>query len=816
MIKANAPGQPGLSPRWTVSRKEGVGTAFSPVSRVWFTLAQGIITEIYYPRVDQACTRDMEMIVTDGNDFFSEEKRNSNSKTAWLAPGVPAFEITNTCKQGRYEIKKRILAHPSRHAILQQTRFIVRQGSPEDYHLFILLAPHLCNCGDGNTAWVGDFKGIPMLFAEREGAALALASSVPWLKRSAGFVGVSDGWQDLQAHKEMQWEYIRAENGNVALTGEIDLSAGKGECLLALGFGRTAAEAAHRARGSLLRGFDAAWEQYRSEWEEWQKTLRPLDLVSAQGRSLYRVSTAVITTHESSDFFGGTIASLSIPWGAAHGDSDRGGYHLVWPRDSYEACGAMLAAGAADEARRAMDYFEITQEADGHWPQNMWLEGTQYWNGIQMDETAAPILLLDLARRENLLQSQSDRERLWPMIRKAAVFILQNGPATQQGRWEEDPGYSPATLASEVAALLVAGDLAIQHNETELGEYLRQTADAWNDSIEDWIYVTDTDLARKAQVEGYYVRITPRPFSEIRAPQEPLRDSSLQSLREASQMVSPDALALVRFGLRAPHDPRILDTIKLIDATLKVETPYGPAWHRYNQDTYGEHADGTPFDGTGIGRAWPLLTGERAHYELAAGHPEEARRLLAAMEAFADQDGLIPEQIWDTHDIPERELFLGRPSGSARPLVWAHAEYVKLLRSLQDGRVFDCPPQTVRRYLEEKVQSPFAIWRFQCQSKFLRHGRKLRIETAVPAQVHWTDDGWLNIHDLSARDTGLEIYVADLPCEKVPPGGQLIFTFYWPQAKRWEGRDFTIEVIAPEGPAPGPEKREEIYEYKES
>jgi glucoamylase len=812
MNNNNAPGQPGLSPRWTTSQKEGVGTSHNTSSRVWFTLSHGILDEIYYPRVDSACTRDMGMIVTDGKEFFSEEKRNATSKTRWMASGVPAFEIVNTCKEGRYEIHKQILSDPNRHVVLQQTQFIAKKGKIGDYHLYVLLAPHLHNFGEGNIAWLGDYKGIPMLMAERDGAGLALACSEPWLKRSAGFVGASDGWQDLHTHKKMEWEYERAEKGNVALTGEIPISSNNGKFLLALGFGRNAMEAAHRARASLIQGFDAAWKQYRREWETWQKTLRPLDSECASGGNLYRASTAIISTHEAEDFPGGTIASLSIPWGSAHGDNDIGGYHLVWPRDGYEACGAMIAAGAHGDARRALNYFEVTQEADGHWPQNMWLDGSKYWKGIQIDETAAPILLLDLARREHMLGNDGEMDRLWPMVRKAAIYIVKNGPATEQDRWEEDCGFSPFTLASVIAALLVAADLAPQYGEAELGEYLRQTADAWNDSIDDWIYATNTELARKTGVEGYYIRITPTPLNCVTSPDQEMvsvKNRPEENSRiPASQLVSPDALALVRFGLRPADDPRILNTIKVIDSMLKIETPGGPSWHRYNNDGYGEHEDGAAFDGVGIGRAWPLLTGERAHYELAAGNKKEAQRLMSAMEAFADQHGMIPEQIWDSADILKRELFFGRPSGSARPLVWAHAEYIKLLRSLKDGCVFDQPPQTVRRYLEKKVRSAFAVWRFSCQSRTIRQGRRLRIETVSPARVHWTDDNWTSASDVSTRDTGFGIHVADLPTEQMPLGAKIIFTFFWPDSNRWEGINFTAEIVADSSAEPAKPKTE--------
>jgi glucoamylase len=433
-----------------------VGTALSSTGRVWFTLSHGILDEIYYPRVDQACTRDLGLIVTDGQAFFSEEKRHAESRLAYLTDGVPAYRLVNTCVDGRYRIEKEILADPQRDVILQNTRFTPLQGTLEDYHLYALLAPHLGNWGSENTAWVGDYKGTPMLFAARASSALALACSTSWVKRCAGFVGVSDGWQDLTRHKQMTWTFERAVNGNVALTGEVNLHLSGGVFLLALGFGRTPAEAGHRTLASLLDGFDAARHEYVRQWQAWQRTLLPLEDESNK-QNLYRISTAVIRVHEAKRFPGGIIASLSIPWGFAKGDDDLGGYHLVWPRDLVEVAGGLLAAGACEDACRMLDYLQITQEADGHWSQNMWLDGTPYWGGVQMDETAFPILLVDLARREGAL-APDDVTRLWPMVRRAAGFLVRNGPVTQQDRWEEDPGYSPFTLAVEIAALLAAAD----------------------------------------------------------------------------------------------------------------------------------------------------------------------------------------------------------------------------------------------------------------------------------------------------------------------------------------------------------------------
>jgi len=796
----HAPGWPGIPARWTSSAKSGVGTALSSASCVWFTLSHGIFNEIYYPRVDQACTRDLGLIVTDGREFFSEEKRHTHHQVAYLAEGVPAYRLVNTCVQGRYRIEKEIVTDPSRDVVLQRTRFVPLQGTLLDYRLYVLLAPHLANHGSGNTAWWGEHKDVPMLFAERDGCALALGCSTPWLARSAGYVGTSDGWQDLFQHKQMTWTFTRVENGNVALTGEVDLQVTNGAFVLALGFGSTSTEAGHRVIASLLDGFDAAQGAYVKAWQGWQQTLLPVKAPRTRTpgkEDAYRVSTAVLRTHEAKRFPGGIIASLSLPWGFDKGDGDLGGYHLIWPRDLVETAGGLLAAGAADDARRVLHYLQVTQESDGHWPQNMWLDGTAFWGGVQMDETALPILLADLIRRAGALDA-SAVTRVWPMVRRAAGYIVRNGPVTQQDRWEEDPGYTPFTLAAEIAALLAAADLAELSGAAAVAPYFRETADAWNDSLERWTYVTGTDVARQVGVAGYYVRISPAENADAASPllgfvpikNRPPGSNSLPAV----QLISPDALAYVRFGLRAPDDPRILDTVRVIDALLKVETPVGPAWHRYTDDGYGEHEDGAPFDGTGIGRAWPLLTGERAHYELAAGDRDVAERLLRALEAFGNDSGLISEQVWDAADIPERELFFGRPSGSAMPLVWAHAEYVKLRRSLQDGRVFDMPPQPVQRYLKERTGSRFAIWRFNHRRRTIPAGRTLRVEVLAPATVHWSADGWKTIRDTNTQDTDLGMHVADLATDKMQAATRIDFTFYWPSAGRWEGVNFAVTV----------------------
>jgi glucoamylase len=795
--ECDAPGWPGIESRWTSSAKSGVGTALTAMSRTWFTLSHGIINEIYYQRPDLACTRDLGLIVTDDHGFFSEEKRHAEHQVKSLASGVPAYELVNT-HAGRYRITKCIVSDPYRDVVLQRLTFEALSQPGGRYRVYALLAPHLVNAGAGNTAWLGEYKGVPMLFAEGRGAALALACTVPWRNASVGFVGASDGWQMLARNGKLDPIWTRAQNGNVALIGEIDFTETE-EVTLALGFGQHPEEAAHRVRSSLNFGFARACDDYVARWRGVLAEVVPLTPVPPpEAHDCYRTSVAVMLSHEPLDFAGGIIASLSIPWGFSKGDNDLGGYHLVWPRDLVETAGGLAAAGMRLPARVVLSYLAAVQEADGRWPQNMWLDGTAYWGGVQLDECAFPILLLDLLLRERLLET-TDADRFTEMVVAAAGFVVRNGPATQQDRWEEDGGYSPFTLGVTVAALLAAASfLEPRGFPAHTIRYLRETADWINDSIENWTYARATGLAKTVGVDGYYVRIGPTDLVDDVMPANGVtvikNRADGRSQWPTVDIVSPDALALVRFGLRSANDPRILNTVRVIDHLLKVDLPQGPIWRRYNEDGYGEHEDGGPFDGSGVGRAWPLLTGERAHYEIAAGRLDEAQRLLRTLEACASTVGLIPEQIWDRNDIPERELFRGKASGSAMPLVWAHAEHVKLLRSLKDGRVFDMPPEPVQRYQVQGVTANFVVWRFDRRRSTVA-GKNLRIEVLEPARIHWSSDGWQTTRDDATTDTGLGVHVFDLPAASLKPGTTVVFTLFWPRPQRWEGTNFSVTVI---------------------
>ncbi|TIQ32785.1 MAG: glucan 1,4-alpha-glucosidase [Mesorhizobium sp.] len=792
-----AQGAPGIPARWTSSAKAGVGTALSARSPLWFTISHGILNEIYYPRLDSACTRDMGLMVTGPGGSFSEEKRDTLHLIEPFEDGVPAYRLANTAADGSYRLEKRIVTDPKRPVLLQEITFAALKGSASDYRVYTLLAPHLVNAGMGNTAWVGEHKGERMLFASGRGVSVALASSLSWGVCSAGYVGVSDGWQQLRSGGALDPACQRAEDGNVALTGEIGFSAGTGTALLALGFGAWPEEAAEIALASLEDGFEAAAETYAANWRKFQAGLEKLDRQAASGLNTYRVGTAVLASHLSIARPGAAVASLSIPWGFNKGDDDLGGYHLVWPRDLVETAGGFLAAGDAGQALEILTYLRSIQQPDGHWPQNCWSSGTPYWPGIQMDECAFPLLLADALRRAGHLPRAKLGEFL-AMIESAASYVARNGPVTGEDRWEEDAGYSPFTLAVEIAALLAAADMLDACDKTEPANYLRETADCWNDQIERWTYVTGTETAAREGIAGYYVRIAPPDAAGAASPKDgfvPIKNRPPgDGDRPAEAIISPDALALVRFGLRAADDPRIVNTVKAIDATLRCDLPQGPLWYRYTGDGYGEHEDGWPFDGTGQGRPWPLLAGERAHYELAAGRPGKAAELLETFERSAGVGGLLPEQVWDKPDMAERELRLGAPSGSAMPLVWAHAEHIKLLRSLRDGAVFDLPPQGVERYIKGKTVSPFRIWCFNNKIRSIPVGKVLRVELAARGVVHWSSDKWLTVHDDKTAENAFGVHLVDLAVAGLQPGSTIVFTFFWPEASRWENVDFTVGI----------------------
>jgi len=773
-----APGQPGIPPTWASSDKDMVGTAIGS-SRLWFTLGHGIVNEVYFPRIDIPHIRDLGFIVADDAGFWVEVKRVADYTVAAPAPGIPLPTVVH--RHPRFTLTLRFCPDPERDALLID---LVLDGDPA-LRPYVLLAPHLGGTGWDNRAWVDTHHGRRVLWAEQGPFGLALVAhaadgSDAMGAASAGHVGVSDGWQDFAAHGRMAWRYGEAGPGNVALLAELAPRA-----RLALGLSTSKEAAVTLARAALMPPFDSVYKQQSAAWSAWRygcaQHAVPASLPPELDAQL-AWSAQVLKTHSDKTFTGAMVASLSIPWGNT--GEERGGYHLVWPRDMVECAQALLALGALDEVRAVLAYLLATQHADGHWHQNQWLGGKPYWRGIQLDETAFPVLLA---------ASLAERDALGGMhvvdgVRRALAFLILNGPASPQDRWEENAGVNPFTVAVCIAALVAGADVLPQAERA----LPLAVADFWNARLEDWCVARDTAFGARYGVAAYYVRGAPPDIlCDDRAMQRvlPVKNHSFDLALAASEQIATDFLQLVRLGLRRPDDALIRDTLVLVDALLKTDTPAGPVWHRYNGDGYGEHNDGRAFDGTGQGRGWPLLSGERGHYELSAGR--DPLPYLHAMNAMASH-GLIPEQVWDA--APLGHLQPGRATGSAMPLAWAHAEFIKLALSRAAGQPVDRPAAVWARYGGVRPEPGCTIWTPGAPLDHCSARAGLWIVLPDPAMLHLGFDGWHDAQDVPTVECGPGLHGLLLDAARLAGHARVEFTWRDASESRWQDETFSVSL----------------------
>jgi glucoamylase len=799
-------GAPGLEPRWTSSVKDAVGTAYSAASRVWFTCSHGILNEIYHPTIDRAQIRDMEFLVTDGETFFHEEKRDLVSKFEYIDREALGVRYTNSDPEGRYSLIKEIICDPHHSVVLQQVRLEGHAELLPRLKVYALLAPHLDDGGASNTARAVDIAGKKVLLAWKNSSALAMAANCGFSRVSCGFVGASDGWRDLVDNFRMDWEFGSATGGNVALMGELQLAnaatsdshgVGAREFTLAIGFGNGIHAAAQRTMGALAVPYPEHRERFI---EQWRRVANPewLAAKAGDGGRLMRASHNVLLAHEDKTYAGAFVASASIPWGQAKSDDDLGGYHLVWTRDMVQTATALLACGHLETARRALVYLACTQQPNGGFAQNFWIDGTPYWSGLQLDEVAFPLILAwRLWKADGLGEME-----IFPFVERAAGFLVRHSPITNQERWEENAGYSPSTLAAVITGLICAAEMARAHDAEEMAVFLEEFADWIDKHLEDWTATNNGIL--HPEIKRHYMRLRPPECGEAYAHEScgkeilhlANRPPGTRSEFEAREIVDAGFLELVRYGVRPANDPLIVDSLKVVDAVLKRDLPQGPGWMRYNFDGYGQRSDGGPFTGWGQGRPWPLLTGERAHYELAAGNGYEA--LVRTYEAFATCGQMMPEQVWDEPDLPETSLRFGQPAGSAVPLVWAHAEYLKLLRSAQDGKVFDRIDPVYERYCKPDGQArrrrDLEIYSRLRPIQTMAAGSTLRILDERQFEVVWTTDNWRTSQVALSRSLGSAGHSADI----APAHGARIveWTMHWPEPDAWLGYNVVVTVEA--------------------
>lgn len=684
----DAPSSPGKAATWAPGDKDGFGTSRTRRSKAWYTVNGGILTEVFFPRIDTPASRDTQLVVSDGETFADREDEHTDHEVQLLRARSPVYRQVNTAKSGKYRITKTYVTDPDRSAVLVDIRFESLTGDP--YDVYVL---HDAGLGLNANDDTGRSAGGGLLATDDVLSGAVLASS-GFGQTSSGYLDRSDGWNDLQKNFKLDFSYTARERGNVVQTGATALTGlpGAQRLELALGFGRRPGTALGAAREALERGFASARSEYSAGWREYFSSLDRAPASVSGRRAAYNASVMLLAAHEDKTYRGGFVAAPGRPWAWRDELQHIPVYIAVWSRDLYQIATGLLAAGDTAAARRALDYlWTVQQQPDGSFPQNSRLDGEPVFDGLQLDEVAFPIVLAWQLGRTGAKD--------WDNVRRSADFLVANGPRTDQERWENVGGWSPATIAAEIAGLVTAADIARKNGATGRADRYLAVADQWQGNLETWTLTRNGPLSP----EPYYLRITDNGDANSGAE---IQIADGGPLTDQRTVVDPSFLEMVRLGVKSADDPTIASTLRVIDRDLKYETDNGPFWHRASFDGYGEKPDGSqwapvdPGSGETVGRGWPLLTGERGEYALAAG--EAAQPYLDTMANVASDSGgqVMAEQVWDLAPPVGSgpEFVPGENTLSATPLAWSHAQFIRLARSIDAGRPVETPRIVACRY----------------------------------------------------------------------------------------------------------------------
>jgi glucan 1,4-alpha-glucosidase len=725
---------PGALSHFDLARKDCLGTARNTTSKVWFTIANGVLSDVYYPTVDNTNVETMQFIVTDGQTFTDLQTRDMTYTVQAL--NAPALEcrVISTARSGRYRITTDYLTDPSRNGVVMRTHFEPLQGNNRNYHLYLRYDPSINGNGGGGSENGGGDSGVidtstghavPIALdrlttsqAVNRSYAVpvysALDAAKPFTQVSNGFAGSpSDGLTQLDATHALTNTFTSAANGNLVQTAQLKLD--DGDATIALGFGTTQAAAVSAAKGSLRSGFNEISGAYDRGWNGYDSSLvaPPNDmagLTNDQWRRLvdaYYLSANVVKASEDKTFPGAIVASLASPWGQAVSAGDPsnlyfGSYREVFARDLYEAWTALMVDGDVQTARdAAMFLFNRQQLPDGSMPRNSLLNGKVAPDSFntQLDEVAYPIVMAyQLGMTDSALYQNH--------VRPAIDFLIAHGPSFGPERWEEQGGFSPSTIAAEVAGLVAGATIADTNGDTATANVARAVADDWQRSLPGWAVTTNGPLAK----HPYYIRLskTGDPNAAIS-----YNVGNGGPTLDQRTVIDQGFLEMVRLGLMPATDPTIAHSLPVVDATIASQTSTGAGFHRYNGDGYGDGAsDGHPWapSGQGTGHLWPALAGERGEYELANGNRASGWQRLIAMLGGASGPGLIPEQVWELPDLAASPFGTdpevasigfrnGGPAGSASPLTWSDGQYVRLMRDLVAGKMLEQPAGVFNRYV---------------------------------------------------------------------------------------------------------------------
>lgn len=699
----------GKDARWESAGKQGIGTALSEKSKVWFTLQGGSLTEVFYPTADKANVEWLQFVVVNPKTRKVETERDDTvHQIKTLRNDSLSFQQINKSKTGEWTIIKTYTTDVERDSILIDVQF---QTKNKGLNLYVYYNPSLNNSGMEDSAqskW-GIHNSIEMGLTSYEKNLVTsfLKFSSPIEEAHNGLYQISDGIEQLKQFGKIIKPNIEAVYGNVAQMAKI-MKPNKFTAILS--FGKDIKIARTVAEDSRRKSFLKAKAEYDKLWSDYVKTLPK---VEPKYQAQFNYSAMVLRAMEDKTFRGANVASLSNPWipvGDANGPYVSG-YHAVWSRDLYQVVTAHLALGDKESANRALDYlFKYQQKPDGSYPQISWIDGRPLGDGLQMDEVSYPLILAYQLGR-------NDTQTYQKHIKPTANFVAKNGPVTGQERWEEKGGYSPATIAAEIAGLVCAADIAQKNGDDASAKLWLEKADDWAKNVEKWTATTKG----KYGDGNYYLRLTKNGTPDAGDKIE-LNNGAGTWLE--SEIVDASFLELVRLGIKSPNDPLIVKSLKVVDEVLKVETPNGAGFYRYNHDGYGEYEDGRNWNydrtWTGKGHLWALLSGERGQYEIALGnwfdikgksrpstpkdfapiphltHPmTRALGHLITMQKFANDGMMIPEQVWSQNNgvFP-----FGEGAGSATPLAWSMAQFIRLAVNLKAGKNLDTPEVVARRY----------------------------------------------------------------------------------------------------------------------
>jgi glucoamylase len=738
-----APGAPGAPSYFDLARKDCVGTAADRGSKVWYTVADGVLSDVYEPTIDNTDVSTLQYVVTDGATFTDLQTRDMTYTVTADRSGM-ACTVTATDAAHGFRLVTTYITDPASDTVLMHTTLKALPGSGTkvaDLRLYARLDAHVNGNGGGGSDNAGANSGVvdgstgarvPVIFStntvtnavNRDYAVptyMALAAGTPVGTASVGYAGTaSDGLTQLDAAHTLT-AYDSAPDGHIVATA--DVTPGKGHSVtLALGFGRTQAQSVSVAERSLRDPFGQLRSRYRRGWQAYDAGLRrpPASLASS-----YFLSANVLKASEDKTFPGAIVASLASPWGqsvpagALSGGvpSYFGSYREVFARDLYEAFTGLLADGDIATARAATLFlFDRQQLASGAMPRNSLLNGMAApdTGGTQLDEAAYPILMAYLA-------GLGGDKPLWQdHIRPAADFLVATGPSFGVERWEEQNGYSPSTIAAEIAGLTAASAIAARHGDTARANLYQATADDFQRTIKSWTVTTSGPYA-----PSYFIRL-----SKTGDPNAAISYNLGNGGPTLDQRAVVDGgfQELVRLGELPVTDHDVQASLAVLDSHISVSTPSGTGYYRYGNsaasgsaDGYGDcyqpsqttcSTPGAPWPPTdkGTGHLWPNLSGERAESDLAEGETAGARSLLHAMIGFSSGVGLVPEQAWENPDLAASPFGSdpatasigftdGKAAGSASPLTWAQAQELRLILSLRAGANVDTPAITTARYI---------------------------------------------------------------------------------------------------------------------